>query len=154
MWTVSVDSNVPITTGTIHRSVSPTPSDPGSRPRSRSFTPDKYLQAPTDEHTDPNDVEALLSSKVPGRPRAASFRGRPPPSAVRKVAAALRARSRSGSRSQSPSSDARHREPSPERCHRGEHVEGWREEQWKFALENAVDDLLFKNQQHYNINEH
>ena len=133
-----MDSNVPIKTGNVPRSVSPSPSDPGSRPRSRSFTPDKYLQAPTGKQADSNDVENLLSSPAPGRPRSASFRGRPPPSAVRKVAAALRSRSRSGSRSQSPANGASRREISPEHLH----LEGWREEHWKFALENAVDDMV------------
>ena len=147
MWTVSVDSNVPITTCNIPRSVSPSPSDPGSRPRSRSFTPDKYLQAPSVEKENPDDVDILLSSPSPGRSGASSFRGRPPPSAVRAVASALKARSRSGSRSgsrsESPASridhaSSRRRESSPER----QPVEGWREEQWAFALETAVDDMV------------
>lgn len=141
MWTVTVDSNVPITTNNIRRSDSPTPSDPSCRSKSRSFTPDKYLQAPTTcDQTDSNGVETLLSSSAPGRPRAGSFRDRPPSSAVRKVAAALRPRSRSGSRSHSPPNDAKYRLSSPDQ-HRGEHIEGWREEQWTFALENAVDDM-------------
>ncbi|GFO24556.1 hypothetical protein PoB_005106100, partial [Plakobranchus ocellatus] len=148
MWTVTVDSNVPIKTSSVQRPVSPSPSDSGSRSRSRSFTPDKYLHAPEEDKTK-NDVETLLSSSPSGRARASSFRsGRPPPSAVRAVANALRSRSqspangrgsiscRSNSISSGPQESVREK-----RSKQNKSSDGWREEQWKIALENAVDDM-------------